>query len=158
MALLKPHLSLAGRQASLCIWISSLLLCTELGEMPRIQSSRRMPPPRRLLGSHKQPFNQKEKKRVENEICAQPWMIQNTAISVDSDHRLLSEYSPLGTMPFPLSFCYLLPSNSSALELVLWSFGSHLAQYDWSSYHLTPLYTPNIYRPIDTPWGGIHTT
>lgn len=78
-------------------------------------------------------------------------MIQNTAISVDSDHRLLSEYSPLGTMPFPLSFCYLLPSNSSALELVLWSFCSHLAQYDWSSYHLTPLYTPNIYRPIDTP-------
>jgi len=41
--------------------------------------------------------------------------------------------------------------TNSALELGLWSFGSHLAQYDWSSYHPTPFYTPNIYRPIDTP-------
>ena len=61
-------------------------------------------------------------------------------------------------LPLLLSFRYFLPSNSSALELVLWSFGSHLAPYDWSSYHLTLLYTPNIYRPIDTPWGGIYTT
>lgn len=67
--------SLLGRQTgSLCIRISSPLLCTELGEMPCIQLSRRIPPPRRLFTSHKQPFNQmgEEKKGVENEKCAQP--------------------------------------------------------------------------------------
>lgn len=149
--------SLLGRQTgSLCIRISSLLLCTELGEMPCIQSSRRIPPPRRLFSSHKQPFNQREK-RVENEKCARPWMIQNISISVDSDHHLCCQNNVhWGQCTPPLSFFYFLTSNSSALELVLWSFGSHLAQYDWSSYHLTPPYTPNIYRPIDTLRRNLH--
>lgn len=79
-------------------------------------------------------------------------MIQNISISVDSDHRhCCQNIVHWGQCTPPPPFCYLLPSNSSALEMVLWSFGSYLAQYDWSSYHLTSLYTPNIYRPIDTP-------
>lgn len=142
--------SLFGRQTdSPCIRISSPLLCTELGEKPNIHSSRRMPPPRRLFSPHKQPFNQKEK-GIENEKCAQPWMIQNTAVSEDSE-RCVCCQKAVQWGQCPPSFYYSLPSYSSALELVLWSFGSHLAQYDWSSYHLTPLYTPNIYQPADVP-------
>lgn len=106
--------SLLGRQTgSLCIRISSPLLCTELGEMPCIQSSRRIPPPRRLFSSHKQPFNQREK-RVENEKCAQPWMIQNISISVDSDHRLCCQNIVWwGQCPPPAPF--LLPPTLKLL-------------------------------------------
>lgn len=143
--------SLLGRQTgSLCIRISSPLLCTELGEMPCIQSSRRIPPPRRPFSSHKQPFNQMEKRGVlENEKCAQPWMIQNISISVDSDHRRRSIVRWGQSLLPPLSV-----TSCPQIPLPLNWFGSYLAKYDWSSYHLTTLYTPNIYRPIDTPWGG----
>ena len=144
--------SLFGRQTdSPSIRISLPLLCTELGEMPNIHSSRRIPPPRRLFSPHKQPFNQKEK-GIENKKCAQPWMIQNTAVSVDSEHRHCCQKEVQWGQCLPSLFLLLLlASYSSALELVLWSFGRHLARYDWSSYHLTPPYIPNIYQPTDTP-------
>lgn len=132
--------SVFGRQTgSLCIRISSPHLCTELGEMPHIQSSRRMPPPRRLFSSHNLLI--KKKKGAENEKCAQPWMIQNTAVSVHSDCRCCCQNAVHWGQCFSLFSYYSLPSYSSALELVLWRFGSHLAQYDQSSYHLTPLQT-----------------
>lgn len=47
---------------------------------------------------------------------------------------MLLEYRPLGTITPP--HIPFLPSNSTALELVLWSFASHFTQYDWSSYWL----------------------
>lgn len=102
--------SLLGRQTgSLCIRISSPLLCTELGEMPCIQSSRRIPPPRRLFSFHKQPFNHQEK-MVENEKCAEPWMIQNISISVDGDHRRWCQIGVCWEQcPPPPSFFFLVP-------------------------------------------------
>lgn len=148
--------SLLGRQTgSPCIRISSPLLCAELGEMPCIQSSRRIPPPRRLLGSRKQPFNHEEK-RLENEEFAQPWMIQNISISVDSDHPLCRQNIVCRGQCLPP-----LRASPPTLKLIcpwigfmeLWQ---SLAQYDWSSYHLTPPYTPNIYRPIDTLRRNLH--
>lgn len=51
--------------------------------------------------------------------------------------------------PSPNTFCPQTPTH-----LILFC----RTLYDWSSYRLTQLHTPNIYRPIDTPWGGIYTT
>lgn len=97
--------SLLGRQTgSLCIRISSPLLCTELGEMPCIQSSRRIPPWRRLFSPHKQPFNQREKKK------AGKWrMCPALSDPKQWPPSLLSEYRPLGTMHPPPSSLASLP-------------------------------------------------
>ncbi len=133
--------SLLGRQTgSLCIGISSPLLCTELGEMRCIQSRRRIPPPRRLFSLHKQAFNQREKRLGKSKIC--PFLSDPKHFGFShSDHHHCSQKfvcwgQKLANLP-SLSFCYFLPSNFSALEFILRSFCGLLTQYDWSSHHLT---------------------
>lgn len=137
---LKATSLLGSHTGSLCIRISPPLLCTEPGEMPGIQSSRGTPAAKRDCSVLTNNLLIRGEKNVPTNEWSKTFQYLWT-VTVVTAVRTQSA----GTI-------------SSALESVLWSFSSHLAQCDWSSYHLTPLHSPNIYRPIDTPWGGICTT
>lgn len=97
---------------------------------PYIQSTRMIPPPRRLFDSHRQPFNNWKKGQKMKNVPSLEWseifpflrvLTIATAVGMSSakDRASASPQTPL-----PLSWLFLR------------CFGNHLTQCDWSSYHL----------------------
>lgn len=121
--------SLLGGQAG-STGISSALLCTVLVELPCVLPGWRMPPTQ--VGRSQTTFFiiRKEGGKNRKRNNAQPWLIQSISISgwspqfgaVNNNNNKKNNSTSCPCTPL------LLPSNPAALELVLWSSGSHFAQ------------------------------
>lgn len=118
---------------------------------PYIQSTRMIPPPRRLFDSHRQPLNNWRKKVRKWKMCP--------ALN-DPKYFNFCGYWPspplwechrLRTEPLPL---LKLLCPWVGFSTVLWQSFNTV----WLQVLSPPLYAPNTYRPIDTRRRGTCTT